>query len=153
MSFQKMFASKSPFRSSHGNENARSFGGYHPETGEVIDARTGRTPSEQDALNRAYEQKKIDFADEYAAYNDALDAYEAWNDSENSFGFGGLEYPQQAELDSIRNAWRNIKNNDVKKDLPVESNVDNSSMVDSVVDSIEGDASAASNKSNSTKIN
>lgn len=172
MSFQKMFSSKSPFKSNHGNENARSFGGYHPETGEVIDARTGRTPSEQQALNRAYEQKKIDFADEYAAYNDALDAYDAWNDSENSFGFGGLEYPKQAELDSIRNAWRNIKNNEVKpvvsEEIKVEDNIlpsvgeeaaqigaitvnpklGESSMVDSVVDSIEGDASAVSNKSN-----
>ena len=148
--FQKMFSAKNPIRHNHGNENARSFGGYHPETGEVIDARTGRTPSEQDALNRAYEQKKLDFADEYAAYNNALDAYEAWNDSENSFGFGGKEYPKQAELDSIENAWKNIKNNDVKKDLPVEdiNKEFTSSMVDSVVGSIEGDASAASNKSN-----
>jgi hypothetical protein len=118
--FQKMFSAKNPIRHNHGNENARSFGGYHPETGEVIDAITGRTQSEQDALNRAYEQKKIDFADEYAAYNDAIDAYEAWNEKDNQFGFGGLEYPQQAELDSIRNAWRTIKNQPVEAKPKIE---------------------------------
>tara|TARA_Y100000356_G_scaffold47093_1_gene37292 strand:+ start:501 stop:1106 length:606 start_codon:yes stop_codon:yes gene_type:complete len=156
MSFQKMFASKSPFRSSHGDENARSFGGYHEETGEVIDARTGRTPSEQKALNDAYDRKIAAYPDEYARYNDALDAYEAWNDSENSFGFGGLEYPNQSELDSIEAAWKNmsappIVSEGIKVEdtsIPVDGVKGESSMVDSVVNSIEGDASAASNKSN-----
>ena len=120
MSFQKMFSSKSPFKSNHGNENARSFGGYDSETGEVIDARTGRTPSQQEALNRAYEEKIAAYPNEYAAYNEARDAYQQWNESENQFGFGDLDYPQQAELDSIESAWKNIKNQPVEAKPKIE---------------------------------
>ena len=105
--FQRKFSAKSPLRHNHGNENARSFGGYHQETGEVIDARTGRTPSEQEAINLAEDQKKLDFADEYNAYGNARDSWRQWNETENQFGFGDLEYPKQAEFDSIRAAWEN----------------------------------------------
>ena len=99
----------------HGNENSRQFGGYDPETGEVINAITGRTPSQQAAMNDALEQRELANPQVLAAYKDAMAAYESWNDSENEFGFGGKDYPQQEQLDATRKAWFDIKN------APVES--------------------------------
>ena len=120
--FQRIFSAKTPFRHNHGNENARSFGGYDPETGEIIDARTGRTPSQQQAINLALEQKQVEFPDEYAAYQDARNAYMTWQDNlEPEFLFGGKEYPQQAELDSVTDVWRNIKNQVYNKKAPVDT--------------------------------
>ena len=120
--FQRIFSAKTPFRHNHGNENARSFGGYDPETGEIIDARTGRTPSQQEALNLAIEQKRVEFPDEYAAYNNARNAYMTWKDNlEPEFLFGGKEYPQQAELDSVTDVWRNIRKQVYDKKAQVDT--------------------------------
>ena len=119
--FQKIFSAKTPFRHNHGDETSRQFGGYDPETGEVINAITGRTPSQQEAINLALDRKRVEFADEYAAYNDAMDAYKNWNEKDNSFGFGGLDYPQQAALDSARDTWHNIKNQIYNKKAPVDT--------------------------------
>ena len=118
--FQRIFSAKTPFRHNHGDETSRQFGGYDKETGEVINAITGRTPSQQDAINNAMEQRRVQYADEYAAYNDARNAYKVWNEKDNQFGFGGLDYPQQAELDSVTDVWHKIKNQPVETKPKIE---------------------------------
>ena len=106
--FQKKFSAKSPLRFDHGNENSRQFGGYDPNTGEVINALTGKTPSQQKAASAAYRQKIYNNPAEYEAYKAANEAWRTWDETENEWGFGGKEYPKQAELDSISQAWKNL---------------------------------------------
>ena len=67
----------------------------------------GNTQDEQAKLNSAENSKQVKFAKEFNNYNAAIEDKKNWENTENDFGFGDKEYPQQRQLDSLRTVYRN----------------------------------------------
>jgi len=100
--FQRAFSSKSPLNSNHGNENSRQFGGYDPDSGEVINALTGKTQSQQNAANKLEMAKQLRFPDEYGAYQEAQTAHQDLD----PFMTDPDEYDaSRARVDSLHNIY------------------------------------------------
>ena len=72
-----------------------------------VNAITGRTQQEQNAVNQAEKEKQVKNKDLYTSYMKARAAKKAWenSDPENFL----REYPQQKELDSLRTAYKQAK--------------------------------------------
>ena len=69
----------------------------------------GNTQDEQAKLNSAENSKQVKFAKEFNDYTTARKNKSNWEDTENDFGFGEKEYPQQKELDSLGTVYKNLK--------------------------------------------
>ena len=67
----------------------------------------GNTQDEQAKLNSAENSRQVKFAKEFNDYTTAIKNKKNWEDKENDFGFGGKEYPQQRQLDSLKTVYRN----------------------------------------------
>ena len=67
----------------------------------------GNTQDEQDKLNSEENNKQVKFAKEFNDYTIARKNKSNWEDTENNFGFGDKEYPQQRQLDSLKTVYRN----------------------------------------------
>jgi hypothetical protein len=67
----------------------------------------GNTQDEQAKLNSAENSKQVKFAKEFNNYKAAIEDKKNWEKTENDFGFGDKEYPQQRQLDSLRTVYRN----------------------------------------------
>ena len=67
----------------------------------------GNTQDEQAKLNSAENSRQVKFAKEFNDYTAAREDKKNWENTENDFGFGGKEYPQQRQLDSLKTVYRN----------------------------------------------
>ena len=67
----------------------------------------GNTQDEQAKLNSAENSKQVKFAKEFNDYTAARKDKTNWENTENDFGFGDKEYPQQRQLDSLKTVYRN----------------------------------------------
>jgi len=67
----------------------------------------GNTQDEQAKLNSAENSKQVKFAKEFNNYKAAREDKKNWENTENDFGFGDKEYPQQRQLDSLKTVYRN----------------------------------------------
>ena len=67
----------------------------------------GNTQDEQAKLNSEENNKQVKFAKEFNDYTIARKNKSNWEDTENNFGFGDKEYPQQKQLDSLKTVYRN----------------------------------------------
>ena len=72
-----------------------------------VNAITGRTQQEQNAINIAEKQKQVNNKDLYASYMKARADKKAWenSDPENFL----KDYPQQQQLDSLYAAYKKAK--------------------------------------------
>ena len=68
---------------------------------------TGNTQDEQAKLNSAENSRQVKFAKEFNDYTAARKDKKNWENTENDFGFGDKEYPQQRQLDSLKTVYRN----------------------------------------------
>ena len=69
----------------------------------------GNTQDEQAKLNSAENSKQVKFAEEFNDYTAARKNKTNWENTENDFGFGDKEYPDQKTLDSLKTVYRNKK--------------------------------------------
>ena len=67
----------------------------------------GNTQDEQAKLNSAENSRQVKFAKEFNDYTAARKDKKNWENTENDFGFGDKEYPQQRQLDSLKTVYRN----------------------------------------------
>ena len=67
----------------------------------------GNTQDEQAKLNSAENSRQVKFAKEFNDYTAARKNKKNWENTENDFGFGDKEYPQQRQLDSLKTVYRN----------------------------------------------
>ena len=67
----------------------------------------GNTQDEQAKLNSEENNKQVKFAKEFNDYTTARKNKSNWENTENDFGFGNKEYPQQRQLDSLKTVYRN----------------------------------------------
>ena len=68
----------------------------------------GETQDQQNARVNQTQFKQETYPDEYQAYGDAVDAKTKWDETDNDFGFGGKEYPNQANIDDARQEYRSL---------------------------------------------
>mgnify|MGYP003626864943 CR=1 FL=1 len=69
----------------------------------------GNTQEQQAKLNSAENSKQVKFAKEFNDYTAAVKDKTNWEDTENDFGFGSKEYPEQRNLDSLKTVYKNKK--------------------------------------------
>ena len=69
----------------------------------------GNTQEQQAKLNSAENSKQVKFAKEFNDYTTAVKDKTNWEDTENDFGFGSKEYPEQRNLDSLKTVYKNKK--------------------------------------------
>lgn len=68
----------------------------------------GNTREQQAAINAQIREKQIAFPTEYYNVQNAMDAKDLWENENINDYFGGVEYPNQPQLDSLKNVYQNL---------------------------------------------